>query len=113
GVRASSQPRPLEARRMSATNEPREVLRARIDAIESGYEFLLAYAAQGRATDKGGGTASRVRDHLDTMQQALDGLGNVVRSVAATDPHDAATAGAPLYQEHHRAALHAGPALTH
>jgi|SRR5690606_2476682 len=96
---------------MSATKEPRDELRARIDAIEGGYEFLLAYAAQGRATDKGGGTASRVREQLDAMQQALDGLGNVVRSVAATDPHDAATAGAPLFDALDRDALHARSAI--
>jgi len=83
---------------MSATNEPREELSRRIDAIESGYEFLLAYAAQGRATDKGPGAASRVREHLDAMQQAIDGLGNVVRSVAASDAHDAGTIGVPFFE---------------
>lgn len=83
---------------MSATNEPREQLTRRIDAIESGYEFLLAYAAQGRATDKGPGAASRVRDQLDAMQQALDGLGDVVRKAAASDPHGAAAIGAPFFE---------------
>jgi len=96
---------------MSATNEPREELRKRIDAIESGYEFLLAYAAQGRATDKGGGTASRVREHLEAMQQALEGLGNVVRGVAASDPHDAATIGAPFFEALDRDAAAARSAI--
>jgi hypothetical protein len=42
----------------------------RIDAIESGYEFLLAYAAQGRSED----TGSPVRQHLGDMHKALAGL---------------------------------------
>src|SRR5690606_22854816 len=105
GVRASPRSRALEGQRMSTTNEPREDLRARIDAIESGYEFLLAYAAQGRPTDKGPGAGSRVREQLDAMQQALDGLGDVVRSVAASDPHDAATIGAPFFDALDRDAL--------
>jgi len=96
---------------MSTTNEPREDLRARIDAIESGYEFLLAYAAQGRPTDKGPGAGSRVREQLDAMQQALDGLGDVVRSVAASDPHDAATIGAPFFDALDRDALAARAAI--
>ena len=41
----------------STSNEdPRADLAQRIDAIESGYEFLLAYAAQGRASDRGAGS---------------------------------------------------------
>ena len=50
----------------------------RIDAIEAGYEFMLAYAAQGRVSDKGGGVASELRDYLVRMETALDGLGNAI-----------------------------------
>lgn len=50
----------------------------RIDAIEAGYEFMLAYAAQGRVSDKGGGVASELRDYLGRMETALDGLGNAI-----------------------------------
>ena len=50
----------------------------RIDAIEAGYEFMLAYAAQGRLSDKGGGAASELRDYLSRMETALDGLGNSI-----------------------------------
>ena len=42
----------------------------RIDAIERGYEYLLAYAAQGRQDDKG----SEARQALTNMHRALDGL---------------------------------------
>jgi len=50
----------------------------RIDAIESAYEFMFAYAAQGRQSDRGDGAASDLRDYLRKMESALDGLGDVV-----------------------------------
>jgi hypothetical protein len=40
-----------------------------IDVIESGYEFLLAYAAQGRDSDEGPG-GSEVRTTLTGMSEA-------------------------------------------
>lgn len=53
-------------------------LEQRIDAIESAYEFMFAYAAQGRQSDQGQGAASDLRDYLRKMESALDGLGKVV-----------------------------------
>jgi hypothetical protein len=53
-------------------------LDGRIDAIESAYEFMLAYAAQGRQSDRGSGAASELRDYLRAMEAGLDGLGDVV-----------------------------------
>lgn len=44
-----------------------------IEAIESGYEFMLAYAAQGRSSDEG----TEVRPTLTAMRDAA-------RSLAAT-----------------------------
>ena len=42
-----------------------------IEAIESGYEFLLAYAAQGKEADQGGSDApSEVRRILGSMSSA-------------------------------------------
>jgi hypothetical protein len=58
-------------------------LAQRIEAIETGYEFMLAYAAQGRETDKGGGSGRNVREYLDRMAGALDGLGGVATACAA------------------------------
>ena len=75
---------------MSAADRSKKELARRIEAIESGYEFLLAYAAQGRATDKGPGATSKVRDYLDAMDEALNGLTGVVRTVAVADAHGAA-----------------------
>ena len=52
-------------------------LSKRIDVIESGYEFLLAYAAQGRSTDRGTAQGQNVREFLQNMNTALDDLGAV------------------------------------
>jgi len=61
----------------------RDDLDSRIEAIESGYEFMLAYAAQGRATDKGAAAGRNVREYLERMAAALDGLADIARRCAA------------------------------
>ena len=74
------------------TDASRADLTQRIEAIESGYEFMLAYAAQGRRTDKGAGQGQEVRVFLQNMDKALDGLGAVCTSVAQAkhgDGHEA------------------------
>ena len=59
----------------------------RIEAIEMGYEFMLAYAAQGRETDKGAAAGRNVREYLEKMAAALAGLGPVIEArAAALDP---------------------------
>ena len=66
----------------------------RIDAIEAGYEFMLAYAAQGRLTDSdasGSGVGFQLREFLGKMESALDGLGDEVAAVARQ--HGAADIG--------------------
>ena len=46
-----------------------------VETIESGYEFMLAYAAQGRETDDPAGTGqSQIRQFLKDMYTALDDL---------------------------------------
>ena len=60
-------------------------LSERIDTIESGYEFMLAYAAQGRETDRdagGSGAGFELREFLQKMATALDGLGVEIMSAA-------------------------------
>jgi hypothetical protein len=60
-------------REMSPRNaSPPGSLAQRIDAIEEAYEFMLAYAAQGRREDaEGPGT---IRDFLTRADAALDGI---------------------------------------
>ncbi len=66
---------------MSDTSE----LSRRIETIETGYEYLLAYAAQGRQSEEG----SDVRRSLEDMAAALDGLGAIVVSaVGGVAIHD-------------------------
>jgi hypothetical protein len=59
-------------------------LARRIDVIESSYEFLLAYAAQGRQDDRG----TEARPRLVAMHEALDGFAGEVRAALAK-PGDA------------------------
>ena len=76
-------------------NGPRAELEQRIEAVESGYEFLLAYAAQGRDTDKGAASGRNVREYLERMTAALEDLSAVVAACAASvDPKLATTAAA-------------------
>ena len=53
----------------------RAELNSRCDAIEECYEFMLAYAAQGLATDQGSSSGGQVRDYLRKCDQALTDLG--------------------------------------
>lgn len=59
-----------------------DTLSGRIEAIESGYEYLLAYAAQGRQHEQG----STVREALTAMYNALDGLGPLIRGAVGAAP---------------------------
>jgi len=69
------------------STDARADLGQRIEAVESGYEFMLAYAAQGRDTDKGAAAGRNVREYLEKMAAALDGLGGIVADRArAVDP---------------------------
>jgi hypothetical protein len=66
---------------VSGKDFSREGLDAAIDAIEGGYEVLLAYAAQGRNTDRGAAQGPRPR--LEAMAEALAVLPGLARDVAA------------------------------
>lgn len=63
--------------------EAREELSRRADAIEGGYEMMLAYAAQGLATDQGAANSGQLRDHLKRFEAALTGLAQCYRDCAA------------------------------
>lgn len=52
------------------------LLRERISTIERGYEFLLAYAAQGRMDDRG----TELRDWLTRMHEALTDMEGALRA---------------------------------
>lgn len=52
------------------------LLAQRIDVIERGYEYLLAYAAQGRQDDAG----TELRDTLTRMHEALGSMQGSLRA---------------------------------
>jgi hypothetical protein len=61
-------------------DEARLELNKRCDAIEDCYEFMLAYAGQGLASDAGSGAASQIREYLNRCNAALTGLGAFITS---------------------------------
>ncbi len=67
------------------TDDGRQRLDRCVDEIESAYEYFLAYAAQGRRSDRDGGATgpSEVRDRLERMTAAIVELDEVVRARAA------------------------------
>lgn len=58
--------------------EARVQLNSRCDAIEECYEFMLAYAGQGLASEPGEGAASQIRDFLKKCDGALTGLAQFI-----------------------------------
>ncbi len=86
-------------------NEAGADLARRNEDVESSYEFLLAYAAQGRQHDQG--TEARAR--LQVMARALDGLAMQVRAALETGPADREPGIAPyLAAVEHDAAVARG-----
>lgn len=56
----------------------------RIAAIEEAYEFMLAYAAQGRDDEQGGPTPG-IRTFLERIDAALDGIVEAALAGAQTE----------------------------
>jgi hypothetical protein len=68
--------------------KPSEALAQRIDAIEESYEYMLAYAAQGRAGEQGAPEPG-IRSFLKKLDAALDRLDSVALDAAQTDDANA------------------------
>ncbi len=57
-------------------------LRASINSVESGYEFMLAYAAQGWDVEQtGGGGGPSIRGYLEEMKKGLETLADDFEAV--------------------------------
>jgi hypothetical protein len=69
-------------------------LSSRIETIERGYEYLLAYAAQGRQNDQG----SEARQRLTEMFEALDGFALQVAAVVNGGPGGPVTQAASFVE---------------
>lgn len=60
-------------------------LRTRCETIEESYEFMLAYAAQGLASDQGSASGGRLRGFLERADQALTGLAALYSSLVRAE----------------------------
>ena len=65
-------------------------LKARCNAIEECYEFMLAYAAQGVVDEASSQSAGQLREFLARAEAALTGLGDAYRAVVQHDKLEAA-----------------------
>jgi hypothetical protein len=87
---------------MTELSEP--TLAERIEAIEQAYEFMLAYAAQGREDEDGGS----IRQFLQRAAAALEGLGTAASASAqarnATGSREALAAFLEVFEEDARKA---------
>jgi len=72
------------------TSSTLEDLQARIEVIERGYEYMLAYAAQGFEANQQSSQSEEIRTHLSGMDVALNDLGPAVAAVAENTDGDLA-----------------------
>jgi hypothetical protein len=68
----------------------RSDLASRCDSIEEAYEFMLAYAAQGLASDQGSGAGGQLREFLRKSDAALTGLADIFRELVGIERVEAA-----------------------
>ena len=86
-------------------------LTASINTIEEAYEFFLAYASQGLASDKDHDTGRQAREYLKKCDAALGGLPGVTtryveeQGLHPTAPYDAFIAVIDADARHAQAAL--------
>lgn len=81
-------------------------VKQRIDAIESSYEFFLAYAAQGLTTDQGAKAGGQLRVFLQKLEEALAGLAEAITEASAgAEPAEAWTSMITVVQRDAEAAL--------
>jgi len=59
---------------------------SRFEALEECYEFMLAYAAQGLATDEGSAAGTQVKEVLKRASTALSGLAESCATAIQNEP---------------------------
>ncbi|UCH74837.1 MAG: hypothetical protein JSU82_03005 [Rhodospirillales bacterium] len=67
----------------SAEHRHAVALRDTIDTVEESYEFMLAYAAQGRKREAEDEGVSKIRDYLNRFAAALEAMENAAPSALA------------------------------
>jgi hypothetical protein len=68
----------------------RDDLARRVDAIEAAYELMLAYAAQGLPSDKQSANGAQLREFLRRFDEALNGLADAYRALLTSESRDLA-----------------------
>ena len=70
---------------MTTTEHEKAVaMREAIEIVEEAYEFMLAYAAQGRKSEAKEEGVSKIRDYLNRFSEALDGMAEVAPDIVPT-----------------------------
>jgi hypothetical protein len=92
------------------TTDLREELKRRVDAIEGGYELMLAYAAQGAPSDAASAHGGQLRDALGKFDAALTGLAALFRDIVSAEQTDRQSAYADFLDvlDHDARAAQAG-----
>jgi hypothetical protein len=73
------------------TNDNNKSLRDSINNVEAGYEYMLAYAAQGRDIEHtGGGGGPSIREYLKRMQDGLSNIADEFNAAASVTGDNAA-----------------------
>jgi hypothetical protein len=70
----------------------RDELARRVDAIEAGYELMLAYAAQGLPSDAQAANGAQLREFVKRFDAALTGLADLYRQVVSSESAESARA---------------------
>jgi hypothetical protein len=68
----------------------RAEIRRRCHAVEECYEFMLAYAAQGLASEDGSRSGTQIRECLQRAVEALSGLADACVTAVKADARDSA-----------------------
>ncbi|HUE90015.1 MAG TPA: hypothetical protein VMO26_28375 [Vicinamibacterales bacterium] len=76
---------------MTDNTNLREELKRRVNAIEGGYELMLAYAAQGLPKDQSSQTGGQLREALGRFDAALTDLAEIFRQLIAAEQPDRAS----------------------
>jgi hypothetical protein len=68
----------------------RAEIRRRCHAVEESYEFMLAYAAQGLASEDGSRSGTQIRESLQRAVDGLSGLADACVTAVKADARDSA-----------------------
>jgi hypothetical protein len=71
------------------TAENQQVLTTCIDTIESSYEYMLAYAAQGREKENAGGDGPGIRGYLENLDTAIGALPTALSAMVTAEAGEA------------------------